>query len=105
MKKSIRERCGSCLWPALVAAAAGICAAQTTGAQTGGRLTFEVASVKPAAPYFPPEGRGPSEKVEWGRSLYGAQYGTQLTYVDRFQGGRWRHELELPPGAGGEVRY
>jgi hypothetical protein len=64
--KSIQERCGIWLWPALLAAAAGICAAQTTGAQTGGRLTFEVASVKPAAPYTPPEGRGPSEKVEWG---------------------------------------
>jgi hypothetical protein len=35
-------------------------------AQTGERLAFEVASVRPARPYFPPEGRGPSEKVEFG---------------------------------------
>jgi uncharacterized protein (TIGR03435 family) len=64
--KSIQERCGVWLWPALVASAAGICVAQTAGAPKAGRLTFEVASVKPAAPYFPPEGRGPSEHWEFG---------------------------------------
>ena len=64
--KSIQERCGIWLWPALVAAAAGICVAHTAGAPQGGRLTFEVASVKPAAPYIRPEGGGPSEHWEFG---------------------------------------
>src|SRR5690242_778092 len=64
--KSIQERCGIWRWPTMVAAAAGICAAQTAGAPQGGRLTFDVASVKPAAPYIRPDGGGPSEHWEFG---------------------------------------
>jgi hypothetical protein len=41
--------------------------AQPLRAQTAGpRLAFDVASVRPARPFYPEESRGPNEKVEFG---------------------------------------
>ena len=45
--KRMQEKCRIGLWPALLASAAGIWAAQPLHAQAGGRLAFEVASIRP----------------------------------------------------------